>query len=203
MKTYTKIMSTSVVCLLLFNVSGQQVPDPKNVKPTLNTIDVVKRYTSSGWMGDGKDGTKYVQIDEACKINARPKRQTCIKITYAIGPERWAGIYWLNKPDNWGDKPGEDFSAKAFKRVTFWARGERGGEVVEFKTGGVSGVGKPYKDSFEETTGKVTLEKDWKKYSVNIEGQNLSSVIGVFCWVANGTSNANGLTFYLDEIQFE
>jgi hypothetical protein len=173
------------------------------VTPTPNTLDVVKIYTPSGWMGDGTNGTKYVQIDQVCKINVRPQKQTCIKITYAVGPMTWAGTYWLNKPDNWGDKPGDDFSTKSFKRVSFWAKGERGGEVVEFKAGGVNADGKSYKDSFEKTIGQVTLEKDWKRYEIDIEGQNLSSVIGIFCWVASEISNPNGLTFYLDDIQYE
>lgn len=203
MKKYVSIVIISLGCLILLNAVGQPTPEPKSSTATPGTLDVVKIYTPSGWMGDGMDGTKYVQIDQVCKINVRSKKQTCIKITYALGPKTWAGTYWLNKPDNWGEKQGEDFSAKSFKRVSFWAKGERGGEVVEFKAGGVSADGKSYKDSFEVTTGKVTLEKDWKRYDINIEGQNLSSVIGIFCWVASGTSNPNGLTFYLDDIQYE
>ena len=201
---YSNMIIVALGWLLWQNADGQvQDGGPKNPSPKPNTIDVLKFYPSSGWMGDGTSGTKYVQIDEACKSNVRPQRQTCVKITYSVGLVTWAGIYWQNKADNWGDKPGDDFSTKSFKKISFWARGEQGGEVVEFKAGGISTDGKTYKDSFEVTTGKVTLEKEWKQYEIKIEGQNLSSVIGVFCWSASGTSNPAGLTFYLDDIQYE
>ncbi len=202
MKLHTKLIFTSL-SILLCSASGQNFKSPANPEPSSNTLDVMRLYTASGWMGDGKEGKKYVQVDEVCKISPRPKRQTCTKITYTIGPAGWAGIYWLNKADNWGDEHGEDLNSRGFKRVTFWARGERGHEIVEFKTGGVSEAAKHDKDSFEGTTGKVSLETDWKKYNINIEGQNLSDVIGLFCWSASETSNPSGLIFYLDQIQFE
>ena len=211
MKLSINILLPTLGCLLICNAGGQsKLPPPTNPDPNPNTLDVVNLYAATGWMGDGTNGTKYVQIDETCKVNTRPKRQTCVKITYAIGPMTWAGMYWLNEADNWGDSPGADFSSRSFKKISFWARGERGGEVVEFKAGGVwpkpggaSAPGRPYKDSFQVTKGKVKLEKDWKHYDISVEGQTLSSVIGVFCWVANVASNPSGLTFYLDDIQYE
>ena len=185
------------------DLSGQITPPPEKPKPTEGKkLDVAKFYTASGWMGDGEKGTKFVQFNEACKERPQSK-PTCTKITYALGPKGWAGIYWLNKPDNWGDKPGDDLSKEGYSRITFWARGEKGGEVVEFKAGGISDDKKQHKDSFEVSTGKVPLEKDWKRYEIKLDGKNLSSVIGVFCWVASGASNPEGLTFYLDDIQYE
>lgn len=204
MKMYASIIIASLGCLVCGNAAAQrEAPPPATPQLRPSLLDVVRLYTSSGSMGDGTNGTKYVQIDDSCNSNTRPKRKTCVKITYSIGPMTWAGIYWLNKPDNWGDKPGEDFSSKGFKRISFWARGERGNEVVEFKAGGISSTNKLHKDSFEVTLGKVTLEKDWSKHELSIEGQNVSSVIGLFCWSASVTSNPNGLIFYLDEIQYE
>jgi hypothetical protein len=38
------------------------------------------------------------------------------------------------------------------------------------------------KDLFEKSTGSITLENNWMHYEIIIEGQNLSSMIGVFCW---------------------
>jgi hypothetical protein len=205
MKICSNVIIMSLACLLWHSANAQiQGAGPENPAPKTVTIDVVKHYTATGWMGDGTNGTKYVQIDEVCKSNVRPNRQTCVKIAYSVGPATWAGMYWQNKPDNWGDKPGDDFSARSFKKVSFWAKGEKGDEVVEFKCGGISADGKSNKDSFEATTGTITLEKNWKRYEINIEGLSLSSVIGVFCWSASETFNPTGLTtFYLDEIQYE
>ena len=53
--------------------------------------------------------------------------------TYTFGKKKWGGVYWQNKPDNWGHRPGNDYSGEGFTKITFWARGEKGNEVVEFK----------------------------------------------------------------------
>jgi len=194
----------SLACLSWHSATaqvGDGGPDKSGPKP--NTIDVEKLYTLTGSMGDGSNGNQYVKIDEVCKTNVRPNRQSCIKITYTVGPLDWAGVYWQNKSDNWGDEAGEDFSGKSFKKISFWAKGEKGGEVVEFKGGGIRNPNKTYKDSFEATTGKITLERNWKQYDISLEDKNLHTVIGLFCWVASGRSNPAALTFYLDDIQYE
>lgn len=154
-------------------------------------------------MGDGKDGTKYVQLNLSSRDNPRPTKKESIKVRYTPGPLRWAGTYWLNKPDNWGDKPGDDLSKANYSKITFWARGETGSEKVEFKGGSVEDSKKLYKDSFEVTTGTIELTKDWQRYEISLQGQNLSCVIGLFCWVANCDANASGVTFYMDDIRYE
>ena len=87
--------------------------------------------------------------------------------------------------------------------MTFWARGENGGEVVEFKAGGIDGPSTKHKDSFVVTTGAITLGAEWRQYTLNLAGQDLSSVIGGFCWIASKNRNPDGLIFYLDDIQYE
>lgn len=165
-------------------------------------FDVAAMFTASGWMGDGQQGTKYIQLMEAWKDKPHSV-PSGIKVVYSPGPSGWGGIYWQNKPDNWGDKPGEDFSQAGYKKLTFWARGETGDEVVEFKAGGINAPGKPYKDSFEVSTGKVQLDKEWKQFTLNLAQKNLSSVIGGFSWVAAKSANPEGATFYLDDIFYE
>ena len=195
------LFMTAALLVCASPVSGQVQGAKENAPAPSNAIDVGTRYVLSGFMGDGEDGKKWVQVDEACKTSPK-SGPTCIKVRYSLGAKLWAGAYWFNKPNNWGDKPGEDFSSRGFQRVAFFARGEKGGEIVEFKSGGVDSPGKKYKDSFEESTGKVTLEKEWKRYTIDLKGQNLSSVIGLFCWVAND-SNPKEITFYLDDIRYE
>jgi hypothetical protein len=52
------------------------------------------------------------------------------RIEYKQGPEKgWAGLYWQHPDNNWGDEPGVDLTGA--KRISFYARGERGGEIVE------------------------------------------------------------------------
>src|SRR6266404_2661022 len=49
-------------------------------------------------------------------------------------------------------------------KVIFWAAGQKGGEIVEFKAGGVTG--KTCQDSFEASTGQIALTKEWKRYEI-------------------------------------
>lgn len=201
MKQILIILTCFVLSLLTQNAFCQQIPafSPNLTNPKTPSIE--DTFYSSGWMGDGEDNPESIQLSEGYRDD--PKFPVCTKVFYAppSNGKGWAGIYWQNQPDNWGDEKGENFSKKGYKRITFWARGETGEEIVEFKAGGINK--KKYKDSFEVSTGKVYLEKDWKQYSIDLKGKELSSVIGGFCWVATRSANPDGLKFYLHEIRYE
>lgn len=172
--------------------------------PKLDYLDVGGFFTASGWMGDGgPGGRQHIRLDEACSNNPH-SLPGCIKVAYIeYGSKRWGGIYWQNRQDNWGDKPGWDLSKTGYTCITFWARGDRGDEMVEFKAGGIHDRTKRYKDSFEVSLGRIPLTREWQQHRINLEGKDLSSVIGGFCWVASQPANPDGLTFYLDDIRFE
>jgi hypothetical protein len=186
------ILLTILLTVLVFIDKGEKKREP---------FDIWAKFAPTGWMGDGEKEANNVQLN----VDWKEKPHTaplCIKINYSPGSVGWAGIYWLNKPDNMGDRPGENFQKMGYKKLTFWARGEKGGEVVEFKAGGINAPGKMYRDSFDVSTGRIALEKEWKQYTIELEGEDLSSVIGGFCWVASSTANPEGLTFYLDDIYY-
>lgn len=155
-------------------------------------------YTPSGWMGDFGD----IKVDTGSK-DAPHSGTTCIKVTYTAEQKQgagWAGVYWQNPPNNWGTQPG-GFDLKGAKKLVFWAKGAKGGEkIAEFKIGGITGE---YADSDCAGTSEVTLTSDWKEYSIDLTGKDLSSIAGGFCWVANAASNPNGFTIYLDDIIYE
>jgi hypothetical protein len=214
LKSGAMLIVFTVTVLILFNFisscknqDGEQMNQEKEKKSQVieqkrEPFDIWGKFVASGWMGDGEKGTKYVQLFEAWRDNPH-SAPICIKIVYRPGPTGWAGIYWQNKPNNWGDFRGEDFSRAGYKKLTFCARGENGGEIVEFKAGGINAPGKDYRDSFEVSLGKVILEKTWKQYTMNLEAEDLSSVIGGFCWVASRSANPDGLTFYIDDVYYD
>jgi len=155
-------------------------------------------FIPSGWMGDYGD----LKLDIGSKEDPY-LGDTCIKITYngkATQGARWAGMFWQNPPNNWGNvDAGFDFS-KATK-LTFWARGEKGGErIEEFKVGGIMGE---FSDSDSSTVGPVLLNKEWTQYVIDLKGKDLTYIIGGFCWAANIDNNPEGAIFYLDEIKYE
>ena len=52
------------------------------------------------------------------------------------GQKGWAGIYWQHPDKNWGDEIG--LNLVGAKKISFYAKGERGGEIVEFISGGIA-----------------------------------------------------------------
>jgi len=166
-------------------------------------FDVPTYYYPGGWMGDGELGKKYIELDTAYRGKTRNNDEDglCIKVSYIPGIMGWAGIFWQYPDHNWGESPGRFIDGAT--KVTFWAAGEKGGEIVEFKAGGIFNSKKKYQDSFEVSLGRVKLSESWQYYEINLEGKELSNVIGAFSWVATRNANPKGLTFYIDEIRYE
>ena len=155
-------------------------------------------YVPSGWMGDYGD----VKLDERDSTNPH-SGSTSVALSYsgkATQGARWAGIYWQNPPNNWGTRPG-GYDLTGSKKLTFWARGEKGGErIEEFKIGGVTGE---YADSDVAGIGPVILTNEWQQYTIDLTGKDLSSISGGFAWSANLDTNPSGCTFYLDDVRIE
>ncbi len=159
---------------------------------------VKNHYIPSGWMGDAGD----IKFNDNSKDNPQ-SGYTCIEIGYTAKFSQnagWAGVYWQNPANNWGMiKGGYDLTGA--KKLTFWARGKEGGEVIsEFKMGGITGE---YSDSDSASIGPIELTDSWKQYTIDLEGMDLSYISGGFCWVISKIYNDEGCTFYLDEIRYE
>ena len=164
-------------------------------------FDVSEAYVASGYMGDGEAGTKFVQMRRVAgeMPRAGDTDGMSTRITYQPGGKGFAGVYWQSPADNWGDKPGNKIQGAT--KISFWAVGAKGGEIVEFKAGGINA--KRFQDAFEKSMGSVALTNQWKQYSISLKGLNLTSVLGAFAWVATAIDNPSGLTFYLDAIRYE
>ncbi len=87
---------------------------------------VSNHFTPSGWMGDTGD----ITFDDA-DTSAPHTGGTAIRIDYsATGTQGWAGVYWQEPANNWGTVPDAGFDLSGVSRLTFWARGANGGEMV-------------------------------------------------------------------------
>jgi hypothetical protein len=156
------------------------------------------KFYPSGWMGDGEEGEKYVSIQRR-PGSINDVNTTVIQISYKKGPKGWAGIYWQFPGGNWGNKPGRNLIGA--KSIKFFARGETGREIVEFKSGGISGQNK---DSYEVSLGKIVLNQEWTQYSIDLSKSDLSSVIGAFAYVVSIGDNEGGqVTAYIAELTIE
>ena len=128
-------------------------------------------------------------------------RQASASIISTAG---WGGVYWQYPAQNWGTV-GMGYDLSGVSRLTFWARGDQGGEVVEFLVGGLGKPGDPYHDTIRpaSSSGPVELSDTWQQVEINLESKDLSNVIGGFAWVASRCHNDGPITFYLDDIAFD
>ncbi|MCG3206214.1 MAG: hypothetical protein KCHDKBKB_02947 [Elusimicrobia bacterium] len=175
----------------------------------------LNHYVPSGWMGDYGDikmNQGWIKNQSAKKeaktekaMEPKPGEDTCIQVRYTAERKQgagWAGIYWQHPANNWGDKRG-GFDLSSYAKLTFMARGEQGGEVVDkFFIGGITGQTEEG-DSDEASISPVTLTKEWKKYEVSLKGLDMSHIIGGFGFAANADANPDGFIMYLDDIRLE
>ncbi len=136
----------------------------------------------------------------------------CLQIDYKTGAG-WAGIVWWPKACGLSGTPAawrrvqncscavdalRKGNLRTISKVSFWARGKRGGEIIEFKVGGASLCPVPGRPS-----GLLTLAADWRPYEISLAGFNMRRAVGLFTWVATDSYNSQGATFYLDDVQLE
>ena len=185
------------------NIFADELQPPKPFQPFYVYQDKGSRnrFVPSGFMPTGE----CLRLDDAWSKDCKEGR-TCTKIIYDVAcslkSRRWAGIYWLNPPDNWGDQKG-GYNLTGAKKLVFWAKGDKGGErIAEFKIGGV-GITRTYPDSDSASIGPVILANQWKEYTIDLRDKDLSYISGGFAWVANVDDNPLACTFYLDNIHYE
>lgn len=130
----------------------------------------------------------------------------------------FGGFYFLNgllragqtaPSENFGEAPNAGIDLTGANALSFWARGEVGGERIEFFMGGVgrnSQSGQPtapFPDSTPVVRRIVTLGSTWQRYVIDLTGKDLSYVLGGFGWLASADFNPTGAVFYIDDIQYE
>jgi len=139
--------------------------------------------TSAGDIGD-------IRIED---IDAGTKR--IIYTPSSSGVLGWAGIYWLYPADNLGSNSGLDLSGA--RDLKFSAKGEREA-LAEFIVGGVRGT---YSDSIQPTLLRQEgLAGEYSDFSIDLQGQDLSSVIRGFGVIVSRDQNQGGCTIYLRNI---
>ena len=159
---------------------------PESFNTATAPFAVGSYFYPSGWMGDGSFGSRYVKY---------VSHDGYTKIIYTSGAKGWVGLYWQHPDGNWGQSPG--LCVKGAHRLTFWARGKTGTEVVMFRSGGIAG--RVYHDSYERSLNNVKLTTRWRRYTIDLPREGSMSVIGAFAWFAY----THSVTFYLKDIRFE
>ena len=154
-------------------------------------------FIPSGWMGD----YGAVKINKACRNNPYAG-DTCIEINYTGEPAQgsgWVGVFWQNPENNWGSKDG-GFNLSKAKKLSIMARGAKGGEMLEFKMGGITGK---YPDSDTVGIGPLALTSEWKEYTIDLTDAELFYISGGLVFAASRMDNPDGFVVYIDEIKYE
>ena len=145
--------------------------------------------------------------------------KTSIRASFRSVGNNWGGWYFMNgvvrgndnwPRENWGKFPKAGINLKGATKLTFWAKGEKGGERVEFFS---LGIGRnhvtgqpeqPYPDSASKAScGYLNLSPEWEQYEIDLSRSDLHYVLGGFGWVTNARENRNrDIVFYLDDIRY-
>jgi hypothetical protein len=170
-------------------------------------------FVPSGFMGDTGD----ITVDEAWSANPYsgktsirvqydPKFKGPNKCDYAP-PCKWAGVFWLEPANNWGDNEKvreSGYNLSEYRVVRFWARTDTkcdGKCLVKFTVGGIN---KKYGDSLKSGRSvEAALTDKWCPFEIDLSNANLHHIIGGFSFAAAQRDYPQGLTIYLDDIRFE
>jgi len=171
---------------------------------------VSDQFIPSGFMNDptGISLSSGANGSAQCPTRAPNAGGDCFVVSWTSTGAAWAGVYWQYPSNNWGTEPGLPIAPGA-KQITFYARGDVGGEVVQFKAGGIndpvsSTVG-TYGDGFAVSSAVETLTTSWQPYTISLQGTAYASgVLGGFCWVASAVDGGNSsIKFYVDDVQWQ
>lgn len=170
-------------------------PGPVRIKMPLAVYEdgEASPWAPSGWMGTHVALT----MDAEC-TDSPHSGPTCLQFTYDE-PGMWVGVAWQHPANDWGDLPG-GFDLSGAEKLTFWARGLEGGEKLDFSVG-LLGSDKNYPDTARAERKGVKLKREWKRYSIDLDDEDLSRIKTPFAWFLGGRGRP--ITFYLDDIRFE
>ena len=144
---------------------------------------------------------------------------SCIRCEQLTREGDWGGWLFLNgylpKGEsvphlNDGSMDGQGLDLSGADALCFYAKGENGGEIVEFFTCGFGYDGTTntqtaqFPDSStKQSLGWVELTDEWLEYTIPLEGADLSYIVCGFGYVLNDVMDGNAdNVFYLDEIRF-
>ena len=175
-------------------------------------------YYLSGFMGADKALDVDIYDSSAPRLG-----KTSLRIHYDFRKDvrqGWAGIYFQYPDKNWGGLPGR--SLVGAKQLSFYVRADDP-ISVQFKMGGINQFpyydpSKAYQDSLKPLwvspqsrspstlTTKISIEREWQQYIVDLTGidpKNLESVIGVLAIIIDRDDRNPENTLYVDNIIVE
>jgi hypothetical protein len=176
--------------------------------PTSFSVDA--NYDPSGEMGDigdikmSKDAGAVRFTYET--LGKGPHKWDWTYVEHQLNPQpaQFAGVAYLDPPNNWGTAPRGGFDLRGYRIIRWEARSLSDEVKVEFVIGGINWiwdalkkerVEPPYPDSLRyQRLGIKTLTPQWQSFefilaSANIPEEEFACVVGAFSWVISWGSN--------------
>lgn len=150
-------------------------------------------FIPSGYMGNAEA----IEMKLDC-TDSPYSGTTCIRATYKSGSS-WGGVLWQSPAGDWDGKLPGGANLTQATHLEFYARGEQGGEEINFVFGVLDG-NQPYRDTAKGELSKVSLEREWKKYRIPLASLDLRQIKTGFGWSLAGQGKP--VTFYLDDIRY-
>lgn len=150
-------------------------------------------YTPSGWMGDAQS----MDMDPAWDQHPQ-EGASCLRCAFTAS-SGWGGVVWQSPDNDWGDRPG-GYDLTGATKLSFWARGEEGGETVSFSFGIIEAP-KPFPDTARAALNNVTLTTAWQRFEIPVDGKDLTRIKSGFVWTV--AAQGAPIVFYLDAIRWE
>jgi hypothetical protein len=141
---------------------------------------------------------------------------TAIYAQFDFADHLWGGYMFMNgylapgetaaQPDFGEHDAGLDL--RGATHLVFEAKGEEGGESVEFFAGGIGHTGgiANFPDSMSKLTGGyLELTDEWETYTLSLSRRHLNRVACGFGWVTHRDRNRSGypIGFYIRNIRYE
>lgn len=124
--------------------------------------------------------------------------KTCLKVSYSSDGD-WSGVMWQHPANDWENSSPGGYDLNGAKELTFWARGEKGGEKVKISMGG------PLTGTYPNTTsaelGEIALGTAWKQYKLSLAGKDMRRIKNPFTVVVSGCGFA--FRFYIDDVVYK
>jgi hypothetical protein len=157
-------------------------------------VIVTTRFIASGFQGD-PDPT-VVAIPEGVTCPSRPSSPVgqCVVFDYTpVLQAGWGGVNWQYPENNWGSLPGLCIADGAAS-VSFSARGNAGGEAVDFWAAGVSR--------------HVVLTTEWQSVTIDVSSVDYNRT-GALGGVTQGfgfsmtAGSESSYRIFIDDIRWE
>ncbi len=196
-KTMRSITAIALVEILFVGLTlGAQVNVNDLFFPTYNVGDMLE--VSSSQMDQSN------QMVQSKQMIQSPSSIT-IEYPYSQNGIGEATLIWRYPDGNKGDTDGR--SLVGARRLVFSAKGENGGENVQFAVGSFTRDTAFIKETTDLSTDgsqeRLNLTSDWKEYEIRLAGDLTNIRAGLGCTIFRPAGDTSTITVYLKDIYYE